>query len=303
METLKAEILVVGAGPAGLTAAIYASRAGRATVVVEAGRAPSRLSIGYELENYPGFLSIDSAALLAKFREQAERLGARFVYADVIAFSLRTSPKYVSTSDALIEAEAVVLAMGKPFAKERQIPGEERSLGYGVSYCAVCDGPLYKGREVVAYGSSEEAAEDVLALHQMGVNVHWVTGRMKDAAAFEAAITRVEKLGIPVYSPAEIKEIGGERSVERVVFKTESGEHSLPVQAVFIFREIPTGPILAKAGLEFDHKQCLTVDRRQRTNLEGVYAAGDITCGGLQVVSSAGEGCVAALQALAYLRR
>jgi thioredoxin reductase (NADPH) len=303
MQTIKTDILIVGAGPAGLTAAIYTARAGKATVVLEGERAVSRLSIGYEIENYPGFASIDSAALLAKFREQAEGFGARFVQGDVIALSLQTLPKFAGTSDAFVEAEAVVLAMGKPFARERQIPGEERLVGYGVSYCAVCDGPLYRGRSVAAYGHSEEAVEDVLALHQMGVNVHWVAGKMKDPAAFEGAFTRAEKLGIPVHAPAEIMEIAGEKNVERIVFTTDSGEMLLDVDAVFIFREVPTGPLLAKAGLDLDHKQCVAVDRFQRTNLEGVFAAGDLTCGGLQVVSAAGEGCVAALQALGFLRR
>lgn len=303
MEKIKADILIIGAGPAGLTAAIFAARAGKATVVLEGERASSRLSIGYELENYPGFRSVDSAALLATFRAQAESFGARFVRGDAIALSLESKPKFVSTSDAFIEAAAVILAMGKPLAKERQIPGEERLLGYGVSYCAVCDGPLYRGRSVVAYGQSEETAEDVLALHQMGVNVHWVTGRMKNPAALEASMARVEKLGIPVYSQAELKEIAGDKNVERVVLKAESGENPLAVEAVFIFREVPSGPLLAKAGLTLDHRQCLTVDRRQRTNLEGVFGAGDLTCGGLQVVSAAGEGCVAALQALAFLRK
>ncbi|MBM3311135.1 MAG: FAD-binding protein [Candidatus Aminicenantes bacterium] len=303
METIKADVLIIGAGPAGLTAAIYAARAGKATVVLEGERALSRLSIGYELENYPGFRSVDSAALLATFREQAESFGARFVRGDAIALSLESGPKFVSTGDAFIEAGAVILAMGKPLAKERQIPGEERLLGYGVSYCAVCDGPLYKGRPVVAYGHSEETAEDVLALHQMGVNVTWVTGRMKNPTPLEASMTKVEKLGILVYAQAEIKEIVGDKSVEKVVLKTESGESPLSVEAVFIFREVPAGPLLSKAGLALDHKQCLTVDRRQRTNLDGVFGAGDLTCGGLQVVSAAGEGCVAALQALAYLRK
>jgi thioredoxin reductase (NADPH) len=303
MQQLKTDILIVGAGPAGLTAAIYAARAGKKTTVLEGERAASRLAIGYEIENYPGFLSIHSLELRSKFRDQAERLGAVFVRGDAIALSLQTSPKYVSAADAFIEAEAVILAMGKPMARERQIPGEERLVGYGVSYCAVCDGPLYRGRAAAVYGSSEEAAEDVLSLHQMGVNVHWIAGKTKDPALLEGALARAEKLGIPVHSPAEVAEIGGDKAVERVVLKTEMGERTIDVQAVFIFRQVPTGPLLVKAGLELDHKQCLAVDRFQRTNLEGVYAAGDLTCGGLQVVTAAGEGCVAALQALAYLRR
>ena len=217
MQTIKTDILIIGAGPAGLTAAIYAARAGKSTLVLEGGRSASRLSIGYEIENYPGFPSIDSALLLSKFRDQAAALGARFVPGDVIALALESAPKYVSTSDSFIEAEAVILAMGKPFARERQIPGEERLLGYGVSYCAVCDGPLYRGRAAAAYGHSEEAVEDVLTLHQMGVNVHWVAGRPKNPAELEGAFARAEKLGIPVYAPAEIKDIvrGEDRRADR----------------------------------------------------------------------------------------
>jgi len=303
MENYSTDILIVGAGPAGLTAAMYAARSGKKTLVLEGERSASRLAFGYDLENYPGFPSINSNELLARFREQARGFGAEFVKGETIALSLTTNPKYVSTTDSFIEAKAVVLATGKPFAKERQIPGEERLLGYGVSYCAVCDGPLYKGRDVAAYGHSMEAVEDIWILEQTGVRVHWIPGKVKDPAVLEEAFVKAEKLGIPIYGDAEIREIAGEKNVERVILKAAEGERPLDVDAVFIFREVPTGPLFAKSGLALDHKQCLAVDRFQRTNLEGVFAAGDLTCGGLQVVSAAGEGCVAALQALAYLRK
>ncbi|MHB8054018.1 MAG: NAD(P)/FAD-dependent oxidoreductase [Candidatus Aminicenantales bacterium] len=303
MESYATDVLIVGGGPAGLTAAIYAARSGKKTLVLEGERAASRLAIGYELENYPGFPAINSAELLGKFREQARGFGAEFVKGDMIALALESKPKFVSTSDSFIEAKAVILATGKPFAKEKQIPGEERLLGYGVSYCAVCDGPLYKGRNAAAYGHSPESIEDIWTLEQTGVKVHWIPGKVKDPATLEEAFTKAEKIGIPVYGDAEIGEIAGDKNVERVILKTPDGERPLDVEAVFIFREVPTGPLFAKSGLVLDHKQCLAVDRFQRTNLEGVFAAGDLTCGGLQVVSAAGEGCVAALQALAYLRR
>lgn len=303
MQSHSADIAIVGAGPAGLSAAIYAARSGKKTLVLEGERASSRLSLGYDLENYPGFISINSNDLLARFRDQARNFGAEFIKGDTIALSLTTSPKYISTSDAFIEARAIILATGKPFAKERQIPGEERLLGFGVSYCAVCDGPLYKGKDVAAFGHLPEAVEDIWILHQTGVRVHWIPGKVKDPAALEEAFTKAEKFGIPVYGNTEIKEIAGDKSVERIILKTSSGEQPLDVAAVFIFREVPTGPLFEKSGLSMDHKQCLSVDRFQRTNIEGVFAAGDLTCGGLQVVSAAGEGCVAALQALAYLRK
>lgn len=302
MRDIKSDILIIGAGPAGLTAAMYAARAGKKVIVLE-GRASSRLSVGYEIENYPGFPSIDSRELLARFRDQAVRFGAEVIKGDTLSMSLDADPKFVTTSEAVIEARAVILATGKPFSKERMIPGEERLLGLGVSYCAVCDGPLYRGRDVAAYGPSAEAAEEVLALHQMGSRVRWVTGALKGKELPSEQAARIERQGIPVHRGAELKEIIGTDRVEKVVLKTDSGEESLDVAGVFLFREVPTGPLFAQAGLKLDHRQCLAVDRRQRTNLEGVFAAGDVTCGSLQVVSAAGEGCIAALQAIAYLRK
>ncbi len=324
MENYKADILIIGGGPAGLTAAIYGARAGKKTLVLEGERASSRLAFGYDLENFPGHISINSKALLDSFRRHAAHFGAEFVQGDTIALSLSTDPKFVSTTDAFIESRAVILATGKPLAKDRQIPGEERLLGFGVSYCATCDGPLYKDRDVAAYGHSEDAVEDVFALEQMGVRVHWIPGKMTDPTPLEEAFVRAEKKGIPIYGNTEIKEIKGAQAVEKVILLTaagapgfdrgstsaakarpltDRGDESLDVAGIFIFREVPTGPLFTKAGLTLDHKQCVAVDRFQRTNLEGVFAAGDITCGGLQVVSAAGEGCVAALQALAYLRK
>jgi thioredoxin reductase (NADPH) len=301
IRTVKTDILIVGAGPAGLTAAIYAARASKKTLILE-GRSASRLGIDYTIENYPGFPSIGSRELLRKFRDQAVRLGAETLEGDAIAFGLESDPKYVTTKDALIEARTVILATGKPVPRERLIPGEDRLVGQGVSYCATCDGPLYRGATVLAVGHSEEAREDVLALHQMGCRVIWVPGKPLEGPAAEGAAA-AEARGVVIRREATVGEIGGEQKVERVRLTQAGGTEEVAVAGVFIFREIPAGPMLGKAGLTLDHKQCIAVDRFQRTNIPGVLAAGDVTCGGLQVVAAAGEGCVAALQALMYLRK
>lgn len=298
----KAEILIIGGGPAGYTAGIYAARAGRNTVILE-GRGASRLGIGYTIENYPGFLSIDSRDLLGKFRDQCAHFGAEILSQDATDFSLSSDPKYVVSREALFEAGAVILATGKPVAEERMIPGEARLLGAGVSYCATCDGPLYRGLPVAALGFSDEAAEDVLALHELGCQVYWILGDFEKAKISAPLIEEVERKKITIYGKAKAKEVVGERGVEKLVLRGEGGEAELKVAAVFIFRESLTSPLFVKAGLKLDHKQCLAVDRLQRTNLEGVFAAGDITCGGMQVVAAAGEGAVAAMQALIYLRK
>jgi thioredoxin reductase (NADPH) len=301
LKNIKADILIIGAGPAGLTAGIYGARAGKMTVILE-GRSASRLALGYEIENYPGFPSINSLDLLGKFRAHALHFGALFVTGDAIAFGFESDPKFVSTKDAFIEAGAVIIATGRPFPKERMIPGEDRLTGVGVSYCATCDGPLFRGADVIAYGHSEEAIEELQALVQIGCRVHWVPGTKGTDRARGEADALVRK-GVHVHIGAEVREIAGEKRVEKVILEKEGVREELAVAGVFIFREIPTAPFFSRAGIALDHKSCIAVDRSQRTNLPGVFAAGDVTCGGLQIASAVGEGCVAAMQALGYIRK
>jgi thioredoxin reductase (NADPH) len=301
IHTIKTDLLIVGAGPAGLTAGIYGGRAGKKTVILE-GRSASRLSLDYEIENYPGFPSIGSRELLEKFRSHALHFGAEIVSGDALAFGLDSDPKFVTTKDAFIEAGAVVIATGKPFSRDRMIPGEDRLTGAGVSYCATCDGPLYRGAPVAALGFSEEAIEEVRALRQMGCLVHWIPGAKGEEAARKVS-GEFERKGIPILFGTELADITGEKKVESIILRKEDSRETLPVAGVFIFREIPTAPLFAKAGIVLDHRQCVAVDRFQKTNLPGVFAAGDVTCGGLQIASAVGEGCVAAMQALAFLRK
>jgi thioredoxin reductase (NADPH) len=254
------------------------------------------------LENYPGFISIDSRELLDKFRSHAQHFGAEIIKGEAISFNLASDPKFVTTRDTLIEAKAVVIATGKPISSGKLIPGEERLLGMGVSYCSTCDGPLYRGSKVAAVGNSDEAAEDVRLLDRMGCKVLWIQGDRNKWNVARNSIAEIKSMGIPLYPKTIVKEIVGEQRVEKVVIEREEKKDELEVAGVFIFREIPTAPLFAKAGIELDHKQCIKVDRFQRTNLKGVFAAGDVTCGGMQIISAAGEGCVAAMQAIMFLR-
>ena len=302
IKTRSTEILIIGGGAAGLSAAIYVARAGRQSIVLE-GRASSRLKLSYTVENYPGFISIDSAELLQKFREHAEHCGAEIVGDEAITFSLASDPKYVTTRDVLYEGKAVIVASGKPISSERMIPGEEKMLGMGVSYCSTCDGPLFRGHKVAAIGNSDEAAEDVLALDQMGCEVYWLLEDKKEPHVSDALISEVRTKNIAVYEDCRVTEIKGEGKVESVVFEKDTVIEELEVSGVFIFREMFSASQFSNAGVELDHRQCLNVDRFQQTSLEGVFAAGDITCGGMQIVSAAGEGCVAAMQAIKYLRK
>ena len=301
IESRKTEILILGGGVAGLSAAVYASRAGRKTVVLE-GRASSRLELGYLVENYPGFISIESTELLRKFKAHAEHFGARVTGDEATVFSLASNPKYVTTRKKLYESKSVIIASGKPVSMERMIPGEDSLLGMGVSYCATCDGPIFRGRKVAVIGDNEEAAEDILALIQMGCEVHWILKGEKSSLS-SASVSKVDNKDVPFYENSRVKAIKGEGRVEAVVFEKDRIEEEMRVSGVFIFRETPSASQFSKSGIELDHRQCVAVDRFQRTNLEGVYAAGDVTCGGMQIVTAAGEGAVAAIQAVKYLRQ
>lgn len=300
IRSVKTDVLIVGAGPAGLTAAIYTGRAGVKTLIL-AGRHNSRLAISYTVENYPGFITIESRELLDMFRQHALKYGPEVISQDAIAFSLNSEPKFVTTKDTIIEAKTVILATGRPVPKEQLIPGEEKLLGNGVSYCATCDGPLFKGQMVAAIGYSEEALEEIEALNQTGCQVVWLPG--KKVIIAEETLEKLKAKKVEVLADVRVKEISGGDRVEKVIVDADGRVEELKVSAVFIFRHVATGLIFSKTGLELDHRQCISVDRFQRTNIPGVFAAGDVTCGGLQIVSAAGEGCVAALQALAYLRQ
>jgi thioredoxin reductase (NADPH) len=301
IKNITTDIVVIGCGPAGLTAGLYASRAGIKALVLE-GRTASRLSIGYELENFPGYISIDSQELLEQIRAHAQHVGAEIMGGDATNFSLSTDPKYVTTRDALIEAKAVIIATGRGLSKDKLIPGEERLLGMGVSYCATCDGPLFRGQAVLVLGNTDEAAEDILALKGVACDVRWIpSGEVTKVT--DSHLKEIKEKGIPILQGTRISKIEGEHRVQKAVIETGGKEEGLDVAAVFIFRDIPSTSLFSKAGVELDHKQCIKVDRAQKTNIDGVYAAGDVTCGGLQIVSAAGEGCVAALQAIAYVRK
>ncbi len=301
IKNRETEVLIVGAGPAGLTAGLYSARSGEKTIVLE-GRAASRLDLGYDIENYPGFISINSRELRDKFKKHAEHFGAEIISGDVIDFNLAYDPKMITTRDLFIQAKAVILATGKPMSKGKMISGEENLIGLGVSYCSTCDGPLYRGRQVLALGNSEEAVEDVLALSQMGCQIVWISGDKKEFVISEENQQELRDKNIELRPKTVLKRISGEQKVEKAVLLFDNIEEELFVEGIFIFRDIPTAPLFTKAGITLDHRQCVKTDFSQNTNINGVFAAGDLTCGGMQVVSAAGEGCLAALQAIKYIR-
>lgn len=299
-KELQTEVLIIGAGPAGLAAAIYTARANKKTLLLR-GKAKPALAMAHKVENYPGFESISGQELLDVFEKQAVDFGTGILQSDVIEYGLGFDPKMVTTRNEMIMADVVIIATGRGSHKV-QVENEDRFLGLGVSYCAVCDGAFYREKKVVVYGNDHEAVEDALMLKQLGCDVTLIS-HCKKMKCPEKIREMAQKKGIRMYPDTRIKSIQGESAVEKVVIENAEGGEILETNAVFIIQHVPSMKLLQRAGINLNQRDCIIVNREQETNLPGVYAAGDVTCGGMQIATATGEGVMAALQALKRIRK
>jgi thioredoxin reductase (NADPH) len=300
--TPEYDAIIVGAGPAGLTAGIYSRRRGLKTLILEGKLPGGRLVEAPWVENYPGFPEgISGHALAEKMLAQLEKAGGTITTEEVVSLSLTGEVKTVSTRRTSYTAKAVLLVMGVQRRRLR-IPGEQEFLGKGVSYCATCDGPLFRGRQVAVVGSGDEALEDALFLSDVASKVCLVSNDVRLTAA-ESLIHRFEaKANTQLLRHHQVEAIEGQQLVEalRVNDVTQSEHSKLPCTGVFIaVGYVPLTEIVGTAGVEIDPRGWIRVDRDQRTNLDGVFAAGDCTGRGMQIATAVGEGAMAAL----YLSR
>lgn len=303
MQTHHYDILIVGAGPAGLTAAIYAAWLGLKTLVLESAVAGGKAWTAPRIENFPGFdEGITGVDLAEKMRRQAERLGAEIVInEEVVGLELASQTKHVATRKQVYDASAVILATGTQ-KRKLHVPGEAEFLGRGVSYCAVCDGPFFRHSNVAVVGGSHEAVVEALSLTDMVEHVLLIH---EDELEVEGAL--LDRLrGKPKIETLQgkVTAIKGDKTVKALEIQTVSASIERDVKGVFIaLGSVPLTAIVRNAGVNMDRNGCLMVDRQQRTSLEGVFAAGDCTCGGMQIVTASGEGAMAAMRASGYLRR
>ncbi|HDN01735.1 MAG TPA: thioredoxin reductase [Candidatus Bathyarchaeota archaeon] len=297
----KHQLIVIGGGPAGLTAGMYAASLKIDTLIIE-GTAKPRLALAEIINNYPGFTEpISGVELLGKMREHALKMGAKIVKSDVISTQLSSNPKMLTTRENKIySADAVIIATGLQ-QQSLRIKNEQKLTGRGVSYCAVCDGPLFAGKTVALVGSGEALLEEAERLSGIVGKLYVIqvppeTVESERIMSISGKIELVEK-AIPV-------EILGDEYVTGLKISVNGTEELLEVGGVFIATEkIPTAKLLENSGVKTDARGCIIVDKDQRTSVEGVYAAGDCTCRGLQVVTAAGDAAVAAINASVYIRR
>ncbi|MGQ9539211.1 MAG: thioredoxin-disulfide reductase [Candidatus Bathycorpusculaceae bacterium] len=301
------DLIIIGAGPAGLTAGIYAARSGLKALIIEEKIAGGTLGDAPVIENYPGFEKISGAELAQKIAAQCRKLGtAIYEFEKVVGLNLNGEEKVVKTDKGVYEAKAIIIASGSSYS-ELGVPGEKEFKGRGVSYCGICDGPLFKGKRVLVVGGGNSAVVTALYLAEIASEVK-VAHRREAFRAEEVLVKALlEKGNVEVFWNTELREIKGGKLVEKaILFDGKTGKlRELPIDGVFVqVGEVPNSHLAREAGVEVDEHGYVIVDVRQRTNLSGVYAAGDVTNHPVKQVGTAvGQGITAALEAYGYIRK
>jgi len=304
MSGVVYDIIIVGGGAAGLTAALYATRQGLKTLVV-AKDIGGQLSLASQIENYPGIKAIAGLELAHSIKEQAEEFGAEFVYDEAIGISqldnaFRISTKVSGDYDAL----AVILAFGKT-PRSLGVPGEDRLVGRGVSYCAICDAPLFRGKKVAVVGWGEHAFKAVKVLRAYGNKVY-IIHRGEAKLTDEELVRESESMNV-VYMPnSVVLEIKGDTRVRSIVLKNaKTGEEGeLEVDGVFVEMGYTAKTDWVKGFVQLNENGEIVTDKLGMTSRPGVFAAGDVTdILYKQAVIAAAQGAIAALSAYNYVQR
>jgi thioredoxin reductase (NADPH) len=301
------DLIIVGAGAAGLAAGVYGVRSGLKTLIIEEKLAGGTTADAPLVENYLGFQSINGMELSQKMADHARSAGVTIKeFEKVISLGLKGEKKIVNTSKAAYEAKAVIIASGS-YYRELGVPGEKEFRGRGVSYCGLCDGPLFKGKRVLVVGGGNSAVMTALYLAGLASEVK-IAHRRDVFRAEEALIGDLkEKKNIEVLWSTEVKEIHGEKVVKKALFlDRRTGEtKELAVDGVFIqVGESPNSQAAKEAGVAVDENGNIIVDALQHTNIPGVYAAGDVANHPVKQIGTAvGQGITAAVEAYGFIRR
>ena len=298
------DMIVVGGGPGGYTAALYAARAGLSTLVLEKLSAGGQMALTEEIDNYPGFEDgIDGFTLAEKMQQQAERFGARSEYAQVERMDLAASPKVLETSEGTFYAKTVVLATGAN-PRELGLPNETALTGRGVAYCAACDGMRYKGKTVVVVGGGNSAAADALLLTRVARKVILVHRRdtLRATKVYHQPLMQAENLEFRWNST--VTELLQEDKLTGVKLRdVNTGEETtVPCDGLFISVGRKPATELVQGQLELDRSGYIIADETTKTSLPGVYAVGDVRTKPLrQVVTAVADGAMAVHMAEEFL--
>lgn len=297
------DVIIIGGGPAGLSAAQYAARSKLRTVVLDKSATAGALAYSKKIENYPGVLEpITGKELLDRFRQQALKFGVEYVGdTQVVGVKLDSVVKEVFTMDKTYSGKAVIVATGS-MGRKAAIPGEAEFLGRGVSYCAICDAAFFKGKTVCVLGDSEEAAKEAGLLSKYAGKVYLISPSSKLKVEDDYPTLHADNLELMLGQ--KVVAIEGTDTVEKIKMKDHNEKESeLEVAGVFVYihGSRPIVDFLAESVHTSD-AECVIVNRMMETTVPGVFAAGDVTCTEVrQVVIAASNGCIAALSAEKYI--
>lgn len=300
------DLIIIGAGPAGLTAGIYGARSRLKTLILEERLPGGQIADSPLIENYPGFPSISGRELVDRMLEHCRRFNVEIHELEgVTELNPEGEKKTVKTPRTSYATSAVIIATGA-HPRKLGVPGESEFLGRGVSYCAVCDGFFFKNRRVLVVGGGNSAAVTALYLTGLASKVTLVHRRDR-LRADESLFMNLKKRGVEFVWNSQVVEIRGGDVVKSVVVRNNrTGEtEEIEVEGVFIqIGEVPNSEVARKAGVQVDRRGYIVIDHRQRTNIPGVLAAGDVTtCPVKQVGTAVGQGIIAASEAYGYIRR
>jgi thioredoxin reductase (NADPH) len=298
------DVAIIGSGPASLTAAIYTTRGAASTIILGGEKWGGQLMLTTDVDNYPGFPEgIQGPELMEKMRKQAERFGAEFVQKNVTAVDFSKKPFELMTGDTKYLAKSVIIATGAE-TRWLNVPGEDKLRGRGVSSCAPCDAPFFKGKNVIVVGGGDSAMEEALVLTKYAESVTIIHRReeFRASAAMQKRVTENKK--IKVIWNTEVTGFTGEQKLEKVLLKNnKTGETSeIAVDGAFVAIGHTPSTEIFKGKIELDKKGYIAVKDHTQTSVEGVFVAGDVhDYQYRQAVTAAGFGCMASLEVLKFL--
>ena len=295
------DLIIIGGGPAGLTAGIYAVRYGMNTVVLEKNVMPGQIAATDMVENYTGFTAISGPELMQRFKEHAETVGVKIESAEVSSIISENGKKVVVTDSGTLESKTVIIATGAN-PKKLGIPGEKEFMGKGVSYCATCDAPFYKGKTVIVVGGGESALTDALILSNVVKKVYIIHRRDKLRASriLQERVSR--KPNIDIVWDTVPEEIQGKAGVENVILRNLKTRdvYTLQVDGVFVY--IGIRPSTEFIDVKKNSSGFILTNEKLETSIPGIYAAGDCRDTSIwQVVTAVADGAVAAVSAHEYI--
>lgn len=297
------DVLIIGAGPSGLTAGIYTGRERLKSLIIEKALKGGNANMAPVIANFPGFKSIPGLELLKNIGEQAEKYIEIRETEEILKIEEDDGNFILHTKNEDYRAKSVIFCTGTTYRK-LGVPGEEKFIGKGISFCSICDGMLFRGRDVIVVGGGNSAVTHALHLNDIGVNVKLIH-RRDELRAQKYLQDQLREAGIPIIWNSVVTEMRGDMFLKSVtVYNRETGEdQELEVSGAFLaVGEKPNSDLAMSVGVEVDDLGYIITDKKQQTNVSNIYAAGDVTGGVQQLVVACGEGAAAAVNIYEYLK-